>query len=136
MHSKLQDFCTVNSIKTRTADFLLDDNGILHISPFPDAQIDYEDALDNALVMKKLTGNKPCLKIVDSTTNWTMNKKAKIFSDSKELREKTIARAIVKGSLINTMILNFFVRLSRTDVPTKIFTDRDEAYEWLMSFKK
>jgi hypothetical protein len=126
----------VNSVKTRTVSFLLDDNGILHISPFPDAQIDYEDALDNALVMKKLTNNKPCLKLLDSTMNWTMNKKAKTFSDSKELREKTIARAIVKGSLINSMILNFFVKLSRSGVPTKIFTNKEEAYEWLLSFKK
>ena len=33
------------------------------------------------------------------------------------------------------MLINFFNDMNKPEVPTKMFTDYDEAYAWLMSMK-
>jgi hypothetical protein len=126
----------LNGISTRTASFYLDENDILIVSVHPGIRIDYEDATDNALVVKNLTRGLPVLKLVDSTKPWTIDKKAAKLVASKEVREKTIARAVVKSSALSALILNFFTGLTTPKVPTRVFSDYDEAYEWLLSYRK
>lgn len=122
--------------KTRAATIFMDENDILHIVPHEGVHVDYEDILDIYLVIKRVTKNKPVLKLIESARNWSLDKKARNFIASKDIKEKTIARAIIKNSLINTVLLSFFLKLNRSKVPTKAFTKYDDAYKWLLSFKE
>ncbi len=126
----------VNKVKTRTATIFSDENNIIHIIIHPNVRIDYEDALDNALVIKNLSKNKPCLKLLDMRANFSMEKKGQKFADSNEVKQQTIARAIIKGSMINSLLVNFFIKLNKPETPTRIFTDQNEAYAWLLSIKE
>lgn len=126
----------VKRTKTRTATIYMDENGILNVQMHEGIHLDYEDALDNFLVMRTLSGNKPALKLIDARNKWTMDKKAGEFIRSKDAKENTIARAVVKSSLFSKVLSSFFSRLHAPDVPVKIFTNYDEAYAWLMELKK
>jgi len=126
----------VNPIKTRTATIFMDENNIIHIIMHDHVIVDYEDALDNSLVIRSLTGGKKVLKLIDSRSNWSIEKKARNFIDSKDVKDNTIARAVVKSSVINSKLINFFTKLNRPHIPTKIFTDYDEAYNWLIEIKQ
>ncbi len=128
-------FVIVNRIFTRTASIFLDENNILHFAILENVRIDYEDALDNALVIKSLSNNKPILKLIDMRANCTIEKKAQKFIDSNEIKHKTIARAVIKGSLFNRILIKFFMSLNKNSTPTKIFADYDEAYTWLLNLK-
>jgi hypothetical protein len=97
-------------------------------------QLDYEDALDNALVIKRLTGGKQVLKLIDARNGFSMDKKARDYIKSMDLKQ-TVSRAVVVNSDLNKLIANFFTRLSKPKVPTRLFTDIDSAYEWLLQFK-
>jgi hypothetical protein len=134
--SNTDTFHTVKRTKTRTATIYVDENDIMHIIMHEGVRLDYEDALDNSLVMKNLSGNKPMLKLVDSRNSWKIDRKAREFVGSKEVRENTIARAVVKNSFISIILAGFFSKLNAPKVPTKVFTDYDEAYEWLLSMRK
>ena len=125
----------VNRVKTRTATIFSDENDIIHIIIHPEVRIDYEDAIDNALVIKNLSKNKPSLKLLDMRANFWMDKKAQKFADTKEIKQQTIARAIIKGSMLNSLLVNFFIKLNKPETPTRIFTDHLEAYAWLLSLK-
>jgi hypothetical protein len=125
----------VKEVQTRTAKIFKDDNGILHFIMTEGIHLDYEDAIDNAIVIKRLTNGEPTLKLVDSRADWTIDKKAQTFLRSNEVKEKTLARAVVKNSIINSVLINFFAKLSRPKVPTKIFTNYEEAYKWLLEEK-
>ena len=125
----------MNKVKTRTANIFLDDNKILHIEIIDGVNIDYEDAIDNHLVCKNLSNNQKVLKLLDSRVKWSIDKKAETFAESKEVEEKTRARAIIVGSTIQSVLSNFFNRLNKPNVPTMVFSDYDEAYQWLVSFK-
>jgi hypothetical protein len=97
-------------------------------------QLDYEDALDNALVIKRLTGGKQVLKLIDARNGFSMDKKARDFIKGVDLKQ-TLARAVVVNSDLNKLVANFFTRLSKPKVPTRLFTDIDSAYEWLLQFR-
>ena len=129
-------FAFVNRITTRTATIFLDENGILQILIHPDIRIDYEDALDNALVIKNLTNNVSALKLIDMRTNCIIEKKAQKFIDSNEIKYKTIARAVIKNSVLNSLVINFFMKLNQPETPTRFFTNYPDAYRWLLSLKK
>ena len=129
-------FYVVKTVKTRTAKIFLDENEILNFVMEEGVHLDYEDAIDNALVIRNLTNGEPTLKLVDSRGDWTIDKKAQTFLRSNEVKEKTIARAIIKNSIVNSALINFFTKLSKPKVPTKIFTNYEEAYRWLLEMKK
>ncbi len=126
----------MKKIETRTATIFSDENNIVHVVLHPKVKIDYEDALDNALVLKNLSNNKPILKLIDLRGNGTIEKKAQKFIDSVEVKANTIARAVLKGSALNSIVVNFFIKINKPETPTKIFSNYDEAYAWLLSFKK
>ncbi|HXD92974.1 MAG TPA: hypothetical protein VNX01_07145 [Bacteroidia bacterium] len=126
----------MNEISTRTAKISLDENGILHFKMTKGIHLDYEDAIDNAIVIKKLTDNRPTLKLVDARSDWTIDKKAQKFIRSNEVKERTIARAVLKSSVLSTILSNFFSKLNKPKVPTQIFTDYSEAYKWLLEMKE
>lgn len=126
----------MRSIKTRTGEFFLDENSILNAVMFENVVVDYEDALDNFLVIKNLTDNKPTLRLVDLTNNPKFENKAKKFLENKEVQNMAIARAILTGSNIKKVSLNFFVKLNLSKIPTKFFTNYEEAVTWLRLQKK
>lgn len=126
----------MKSVRTRTGEFFVDEHDILNAVMFENVVVDYEDALDNFLVIKTLTGNKARLRLIDLTNNPKFERRAKKFLENKEVQTMAIARAILTGSNVKKVSLNFFVKLNTNKTPTKFFTDYKEAITWLRSHKK
>jgi len=98
------------------------------------AEIDYEDAVDNAIVIKRLIGESKALKLIDSRVSWSINKKARAFV--KEIDSKqTIARAVLTQTSLSSMLNNFFSQLGKNNVPVKFFSNYEAACDWLLTFK-
>jgi hypothetical protein len=114
----------------------MDENNIIHMVMHDNVVLDLEDAMDNALVIRNLSKGNRVLKLIDSRANWTIEKKAREFLNSKEVKDNTIARAVVKSSVVNSKLINFFIKLNKPQFPTKIFTDYEEAYQWLLEIKQ
>ena len=68
------------------------------------------------------------INVIDST------REAREFM-KKEGIEGITAGAFVIESIFTKSIINFFLSVSKPQVPTKMFTDRDSAYKWLHQFK-
>lgn len=128
------DFCCVNRITTRTAVIYIDQRGILHMEMIDGVEIDYEDAVDNAIVIKRIIGENKALKLIDSRASWTINKKARTFV--KEIDSKqTIARAVLTQTTLSSLLNNFFTQLGKSKIPVKFFSNYEDACDWLLSFK-
>jgi hypothetical protein len=95
--------------------------------------VDLDDAVDNFLVVKQLSDNKPILKLMDARADFEIDKGANLFLDSKEMNDRTIARAFLINSTLKKLMFNFFVHAK--SVPTKFFTDYHKAIDWLKSIK-
>lgn len=109
----------------------MDENTVLHIEMLEGARVDYEDAVDNLLVVKSYTKGKMVLKLIDARAGFRIDKRARELINSVDAKQ-TIARAVVKGSFIARVLLSFFAGLNKPKTPTKIFSDYDEAYKWLL----
>jgi hypothetical protein len=126
----------VNQIKTRTATIFMDADDILHIVMHRDVKMDYEDALDNYLVVKNFTGGKKILKLIDSREPWSIDRKARAFLNKKEIKEHTIARAVVHDSAFTKILSSFILSITSSPIPVKVFTNIEEARAWLLEMKK
>lgn len=124
----------MQKIKTRTAEIHLDENSILHIVVINDVVIDYEDAIDNFLVVKNLVKDKNCVKLIDIRCKCQFEPKAKTFLDTKDVQGKTLARAILINSRVRKATINYFLKFNTQKVATKFFTEYNEAILWLKSF--
>jgi hypothetical protein len=123
-------------VETRTAKIFINEYNILEILPYKNVVIDYEDALDNYLVVKVLTKGKAYAKLIDIRYNVTIEPKAKQFIDSKDVQGKTIARAILINSEVKRVTFNFFAKINSNQIPTKFFITKKVAIEWLNSFQQ
>lgn len=141
-HRYFAVFCTYriimtqnNITETRTAHIQKDENDILIITMKDCRRIDEYDVVDYHLALRHLTGNKPALKLVDTRASWSMDRKAKERSKLENTKQNTIARAVVVSNFLKATLFKYFHDLGKKDVPQEFFTDKDEAYKWLLTFK-
>ena len=114
----------------------MDEDDILYIVMNRDVKMDYEDALDNYLVAKNLSHGKKILKLIDSRQPWSIDRKARQFLNHKEIKEQTIARAVVKDNAFSKVLSSFILSMTNSPIPVKVFTDIEEARQWLLEMKR
>ena len=63
-------------------------------------------------------------------------KEVRDFLASPKAAERVTVTALLIDSMVSATIGNFFMRISKPAVPTKIFTDEEEAIKWLNNKRK
>ncbi len=125
-----------NHLTTRTAKISLEKEGYLKIVMLHDVTVDAEDALDNMLVIKNLSGGKKMLKLIDARGNWSMTSDARKVSKKNFSPETTLARAYVVDSYLTKVMFTFLRSFGEKKVPEEFFNYEEEAVNWLLSFQK
>ena len=126
-----------STVKTRTAEFSVDANKILHITMLPDVLIDELDVYDNNLVVRNLSHGKNLFRLIDSRAkDWSMTDGAKKIIEEKIAPEKGISRAILVNTGIGKHVLNVLKLFKSQNGPVKYFTSYEEAIKWLLSLEK
>lgn len=62
------------------------------------------------------------------------SKEARDYFASPEQSKRAKAVAVLSNSKIINMIFNFYIILSKPNVPTKLFSDKEEALRWLRTY--
>jgi hypothetical protein len=83
----------------------------------------------------QVTPEKPYLFVINATKVKKFSKEARDFLAGKKAAERVIAAAIIMDSMITTALANFFLRVSKPEVTTKLFTDEEDAIKWLKKIK-
>ncbi len=125
----------VNPVETRIAKVRKDEHGIIHIVMKDCGIVDKYDIIDLSLVVKSMAEGKPALKLFDARGKWNLTKEAKNKAAQMDSSQKTRARAIVVSGVLKAGLLKFFQTLSKLDYPQQIFTNTNDAYLWLATFK-
>ncbi len=122
-----------NEIITSSHKIFFLDTGIIKDVPFTqDETFDKaKEALDAA---KKYTGNRKYPLLVDIRLVKSMSREARQFYSSEEVTNNASALAFLAESTISKLLANFFLGLNKPPYPTKLFTNEDEAIEWLRHF--
>lgn len=123
-----------NPTELEFATVFKDKNGIIVITMKDYRKLDQYDVININLAIRHKTKGKPALKLLDARANWSMDKKAKERAKLEQTASVTKARAIVVSNAITATLIKFLQSFSKHEYPQQIFTDYEEAYEWLKNF--
>ena len=110
------------------------EDGILHIYYKKIDNMDLEIAQQCVHARKDFTKNQvyPCL--VDVIQMKSSTKEARDYF-AKEGNEGISANALIVNSSAFKMMANFYIMVNRPQNPTRLFTDKASALEWLEQYK-
>ncbi len=95
------------------------------------------DLIDLELVKKivdtrlEVTSLEPYLFLINSKKVKKFSKEARDFLAGKKAAERVIAAAIVIDSMLTATLANFFLRVSKPEVTTRLFSNEEDAIIWL-----
>ncbi len=94
-----------------------------------------EDAIENTRINEALAAGIRRPFLIDLTKVKTMSREARAFYAGPEPQKSITAVALLTGSNIGKMVANFFIGLAKPTLPTRMFTNIEEAYNWAKQHK-
>lgn len=114
-----------------------DEDGLSWITFETGAEISGEDAALLLELAKRTYIDAEYFRVlVDLRSNPVISKEARDFAASGGMRDYISAFAILASDLPMRLVGNFFIHFHKPDQPTRIFTDENEAREWLLAQKE
>lgn len=126
---------TSNPTELAFATIFKDKNGVIIITMKDCGRLDQYDVININLAIRHKSDGVSALKLFDARANWSMDKKAKERAKIDHTASATKARAIVVSNSIKAALMTFLQGFGKFDYHQQVFTDYDEAYNWLLSFK-
>ena len=123
-------------IRTRTADVWMEADGIVRFKSLPNSVHKLEDAVENVRA-GAIASNGVCVPcLVDLRIVHSMAREARMYYAGEETAKWESAAALIISSGAGRMLGNFFMGLNKPLFPTKLFTDENEALNWLKGLRK
>jgi hypothetical protein len=113
----------------------LDPRGFIISRVAPLAEINLEHAKENTKKVRDLSGDVVYPILVDMRKIRSISKEARDHFAMRDRKPGVIAIAMLVSSPLSRIIGNFFLGLNQPRVPTRMFTDRDQAEQWILSGK-
>ena len=121
-------------ITTKVAKLWMGEDNIVRASYAQNANITLKDVQDVIEIYLKLTNGKPYPLLADVRHIKSLTREAREYSVKQEVNKIYTANAILIGSHVSRVIINFFLKFNKPPVPTKVFTIENEALAWLKNF--
>lgn len=107
-------------------------DGVVEIEWVPQVPSVLEDAVAVIDAMRELTGGRAAPLLVHTADAGPQTREARM--EFVRRQEVVSAVALVVGNPLSRMMANFFVNVSKPDVPIRILEDEDEALAWLRGY--
>ncbi|MFO7862894.1 MAG: hypothetical protein R6U85_02750 [Salinivirgaceae bacterium] len=93
-------------------------------------ELDLETAEAMTKAGDEWNGTALCANLVDIRDMFFVDSKVRNYAAA-QYREHVAGSAILAGSRFTVTFANLFLKFSKPKVPTKLFSDENEAIEWL-----
>lgn len=127
----------VKKFSTPLANFEVSD-GIVYSVYLPD-KVNLEQVKEHVRIMlEELKHDAPFLTIADiSKADRSNEKEARDYLSTPELSALSKATAVIADSMLARISANLYLRFAKnaTPAPTKFFSTKEEALDWLQQFK-
>ena len=117
--------------RIESATVRLIDNGIIENMIHDHQELCVPELLEIKSLNTQLSGGKPYAVLVNSGQLTTITKAGRELSASKEFVQNTVAKALLVKSVGHRIVGQFYLRVNKPHVSTKLFGKRDEAIDWL-----
>lgn len=108
------------------------DNGIMNVVFGDNGYIDLRDITEVMNWMEEVAHGRMFVNLMEGAYNTDLAPEVREFSASSNQNKYTIADAMVISSDAHKLVTNFYIKFNKPVKPTKIFTDRNKAVEWLL----
>lgn len=124
-------------MRTRTADVTLHEGWCVVTTIHDNATQSLDDARENLAATIAQCGEVRRPLLVDISRGRPLDPEVRHFYTGKELVAAFEALAmLVEATPLGYVIGNIYLRVARPGIPTRLFADRDEAFEWLRTFRR
>lgn len=93
--------------------------------------IEAEDVYQIRNINLDLVNHEPYGVLVESDELTSFSKEARELAASQEIECNSAAKALYIKSLGQRIVANFYLKLNKPFVKTKVFEDKEEAFEWI-----
>lgn len=122
---------TLDERQTTTARAILTDDGIIRVTMFGGFVQTRDQALENMALVREMVGARRVIVLVDIREEARADKAAlDIYADPKQ-NPTAVSVAVLLDSPMSMVMGNFFMRINRPQIPTRLFTREREAVAWL-----
>lgn len=130
---KESPFAFKQEIITETVIMRLLENGVVHYTYRPNAEVTPEEHRANYDALVKITGAVKTPVLVDSHGFANVSPEAKKLVRELEKVVPISRRAFVAKSLAHRMLANLYIAFYKPLVPTRTFTNYEDAFRWLLA---
>jgi len=124
-----------NKQKTSQGKACMDKDGFLYQDYPPGTEITIEDSLEELKIYRTTfckNAKRPI--IVDISNIKTVSKESRDIYSSEEMGDTISAAALIVSNPVSRIMGNFYMGISKTKMPVRMFTRVDEAKKWLKDF--
>jgi hypothetical protein len=119
-----------------TAFWVEDDNDIIFFKYAPKLEMNIDVAKEIVKSRLAYTGGRSVFTIIDFTNVKSVTKEARDYMNSMEGGLKgVLGGAFLSNSVVATLFINLYLKVSNPTVPAKFFTNRQDAITWLKKIK-
>lgn len=111
-------------------------SNILLITLVEGVTIEKEDVIEVKKHNLKLTKGNDYVIVFDSGHYTSISKDARELMSSTEIEKNRKASAFVIHSLSQKLLGNFYLKVNKPNVPTKLFSDKEKALNWVKEILK
>lgn len=122
-------------VKSSLAEFQYN-NDILYVKPYENVFLDKVEMQSLLTTAVELTERNKYYAVIDTSNNIDSSKDARDYYANNELNCFRLADAFVVSSLPLRMVVNFFIKVNKPNIPTKMFNTKDSAFDWIHEIKK
>lgn len=121
-------------IKTSVSELILEDDNIVRMKFDKNVSINFDQSREIFFGrMKFNTPSEKQLLLVDLRCNPRLDKSARDYAKSNEVRRSTRAMAIMTDDHFAFVLKRLFLGEHKVDFPVKVFSDEVKARNWLLS---
>jgi len=119
------------TIRSRTAELFIDENGIIHQTLDPGSEVTLEDIKEDISLYSVLDKKRKAFVLIDLCNVNSVEKQARDYLASEETAKKVSAAALVAQTRTSKVLGNFFLGLNKPMMPVKLFMSTDDGLDWL-----
>lgn len=108
--------------------------GIMHIHLNANSEITLNDAVEVVEAIGEISKGKKLPVLIDAGEYCVIDKEVRLFCASEGGCLYSSAEAIAYGNISQKLMSNFYMNFNRPVVPTKSFSDKKDAIQWLETF--
>lgn len=101
-----------------------------------DIEVDIYEITEMLKYVEEFMGYVKHYAVIDFGSNvMSTNEGRNKYAESNYIQTYRIADAFLVKSLPLRIVANFFIKITRPKTPTQLFTDEQEAINWLLNYK-